>query len=438
MNSPKTVISPKFLLDFRCIAADCEDTCCNGWKIHIDKDHYEKLEKTFSNNREKTDLFHKYVIKNEDWDKQTDDFASINFLENKNCPFLDDRKLCSIHATFGESVIPNFCAMYPKDIRRVDDRLEVSAALSCPEVARKVILEKGSMSLNYADNSIIPRKIISKSIFSSFAKTYEKHIDDVRAIIFTILDNEYFPFHSRTFFTIWFAEQTVPMFHEGCKNIPDLYFSSLLSQFTDKDQLQLLHDHYSEIHIPDDNGLHLIFKILTERLKIATFDNFRKLVFESILSAHNLKLSHVDLDTLTFHADKIVHEYTERKLFWEENFPDKFYLFDYNFFKYYWYHKSYNNSPNLQIYNVRLLLLRGMIRFLFVFHPELETLRKHIQSKSITAQEAEPKIDVLYAKVVYMVYKNNEHNSSILNTFMQEILDSELTPLQTTLILSGF
>ena len=36
---------PDYYKDFRCIADKCEDTCCAGWQIVIDKESLQKYKK---------------------------------------------------------------------------------------------------------------------------------------------------------------------------------------------------------------------------------------------------------------------------------------------------------------------------------------------------------------------------------------------------------
>jgi hypothetical protein len=37
-------IQPAFYSSFRCIGAACEDTCCEGWAVFVDKTTYHKYQ----------------------------------------------------------------------------------------------------------------------------------------------------------------------------------------------------------------------------------------------------------------------------------------------------------------------------------------------------------------------------------------------------------
>lgn len=38
----KEILIPKYYNDFACIGAKCEDTCCAGWKVSVDKATFHK------------------------------------------------------------------------------------------------------------------------------------------------------------------------------------------------------------------------------------------------------------------------------------------------------------------------------------------------------------------------------------------------------------
>ncbi len=76
---------PKYLNKFKCIADKCEDTCCAGWEIVIDKetyDYYENLSGSFGER-----LRSEIVNDGED---------NIFVLKKGNCAFLNENKLWSL------------------------------------------------------------------------------------------------------------------------------------------------------------------------------------------------------------------------------------------------------------------------------------------------------------------------------------------------------
>lgn len=117
---------PHYFEQFKCVAAECEDTCCAGWAIMIDEDtleKYENYEGDFGNRLRnsidwKEGCFHQY---------------------NKRCAFLNDDNLCDLHIEAGEHMLCDTCRNYPRHMEEFEGLREGSLSLSCIEAA-KIIL----------------------------------------------------------------------------------------------------------------------------------------------------------------------------------------------------------------------------------------------------------------------------------------------------------
>lgn len=117
---------PHYFEQFRCVAAECEDTCCAGWQIMIDEDTLEKYKNvggTFGNR-----------LRNSiDWEKGC--FCQYD----KRCAFLNDDNLCDLHMEAGEHMLCATCRDYPRHMEEFEGLREGSLSLSCIEAA-KIIL----------------------------------------------------------------------------------------------------------------------------------------------------------------------------------------------------------------------------------------------------------------------------------------------------------
>jgi len=140
---PERRLQPKSYHAFRCIGAECEDTCCVGWNVNVDKRTYEAYQSCPDpvlgpRVRE--------LVAINAAGKSNDDYARIQ-LTSEGCPFLD-QKLCSIHKTLGEEYLSSMCATYPRILNIVDDTLVRSLDLACPEAARIVLLNPNPMEFD--------------------------------------------------------------------------------------------------------------------------------------------------------------------------------------------------------------------------------------------------------------------------------------------------
>ena len=119
-------IIPHYFEQFKCVAAECEDTCCAGWAIMIDEESLEKYKnyKGDFGNRLRNSI---------DWEQGS--FCQYE----KRCAFLNEDNLCDLHIEAGEHMLCNTCRDYPRHMEEFEGVREGSLSLSCIEAA-KIIL----------------------------------------------------------------------------------------------------------------------------------------------------------------------------------------------------------------------------------------------------------------------------------------------------------
>ncbi|WP_405170830.1 flagellin lysine-N-methylase [Paenibacillus sp. FSL H8-0280] len=133
----QTILSAQYMQKFSCIGSACEDSCCSGWRVDIDEKTYQKYRKV--KHSKLTPMLKKFVSRNRS-NPNSLRYAKLKMDDQKNCSFLNENKLCSIQLELGESYLSKVCSTYPRNINRVDEGLEKSATVSCPEIARLALL----------------------------------------------------------------------------------------------------------------------------------------------------------------------------------------------------------------------------------------------------------------------------------------------------------
>lgn len=117
---------PHYFEDFKCVAAECEDTCCAGWAIMIDEEtleKYKKMEGAFGNR-----------LRNSiDWENGS--FCQYE----KRCAFLNEDNLCDLHLEAGEHMLCDTCRDYPRHMEEFEGVREGSLSLSCIEAAKLIL-----------------------------------------------------------------------------------------------------------------------------------------------------------------------------------------------------------------------------------------------------------------------------------------------------------
>ncbi|MER1984462.1 MAG: flagellin lysine-N-methylase [Solibacillus sp.] len=131
------ILIPTYYNEFKCIGSACEDTCCAGWKVTVDKESFNKYRKITSGPLAE-DL--KKNISRERKTPSDQAYGKIKMDNEGRCTLLADDGLCKIHAELGEEYLCHTCTTYPRYVHAVDERLEKSMTLSCPEAARLILL----------------------------------------------------------------------------------------------------------------------------------------------------------------------------------------------------------------------------------------------------------------------------------------------------------
>lgn len=228
MNERKKITRiPRYIKDFKCIGSACEDNCCIGWDVDIDKKTFKKYKKV--RDGELTRLFNKHVHHNPFAYSSEIDFGNVKLLKNKRCPFLNDNRLCKIQLKLGEEYLSNVCTTYPKIINKLNDILELSATVSCPEAARLILLNPNGIDF-LEEEGIQTRNIINDSFNTndpSYSNTPIKYLEELRDYTISVLQNRNFLLWERLLILGHFFEKLQHHIHkkkiDAIPNLIDSY-----------------------------------------------------------------------------------------------------------------------------------------------------------------------------------------------------------------------
>jgi lysine-N-methylase len=130
----KEQIEPRYAETFRCVGAECTDTCCVGWQVLIDRATYAKYQKL-------PDLLP--ILNTKLWlnpNAGDSNYAQVK-LDGDRCPFLAEDRLCDIQKTHGAELLSKTCSEFPRGVRVDGNVTKKTLFLSCPEAARIVLLD---------------------------------------------------------------------------------------------------------------------------------------------------------------------------------------------------------------------------------------------------------------------------------------------------------
>lgn len=152
---------PEYFNKFQCIGGICEDNCCIGWDVEIDRETYKNYEKV--EDKMLSALFRESIYINEDVYNPEIDYAIVKLRKGNRCPFLNEENFCKIQRQLGEFFLSNVCATYPRIFNEVNGVIECSATVSCPEVAKLLLGNKEKMRFLFKQEPL-ERMIVNYSV----------------------------------------------------------------------------------------------------------------------------------------------------------------------------------------------------------------------------------------------------------------------------------
>lgn len=181
---------PEYFKDFKCIASECEDTCCAGWGIVIDDETYDKYQKVDGafGDRLKSEIVN-------------DAGENIFVLKGNDCPFLNENKLCDIYNELGEGGLCYTCRQYPRYLEEFGSLREMGISLSCPEAARIILRDskKATFELSENNEEVTGYNDINARLYIELMQC--------RKIVFDILQDRSIELNSRAAIVISFVKE---------------------------------------------------------------------------------------------------------------------------------------------------------------------------------------------------------------------------------------
>ena len=133
-------LNARYMTGFHCIGPECEDNgCYSSWRIFVDETHYHMIKECMDTTDADRSRFKASMKQNKNPGNQ-EEYAILTFRPDGRCHFLNKEGLCILHRDYGESILGNTCASYPRKYNSIGKRVELTGALSCPEVARQCLL----------------------------------------------------------------------------------------------------------------------------------------------------------------------------------------------------------------------------------------------------------------------------------------------------------
>ncbi len=416
-------VALKYMTRFRCLADKCEDTCCEGLNVDVDRLSYERLQQAVAGNATMQDKVTRLVVLNASA-TGVRDHAMLQMDAAGCCGFLDEKKLCSLQSTYGEQVLSDSCALFPRSISQVDERIELSGSLACPEVARLCLLSDDSVGIVDIDASAQPRGYVGKQLKKTKTDAYGFYLDDVRSLLLRILTVSEYPLSLRMAATAHFAHRIGEFYFRGSPEF-DKNWQACEKRMREEIEMigqpelwtDMKEQFFGRRHFAAD-ALAFVASALDSRLKLPAPERFKGLV-SSVLAHYRGEAGKRGEGRP---ADAMWEVYEQRYTLLSKHFgADLERLFHHYGFQY-WFRDWYTASDRLLDHAIKLLGRMGAIRFLIGGHPDVVKLAQELASAPAPSKEQRDRFSRAMIEAVQGFVKAVEHTPPYLR-----IVDNALT-----------
>jgi lysine-N-methylase len=434
LNRP--ILTQKFITEFKCIGEQCEDDCCHGWGIPIEKKAYIEIERLYQDINGGKNLISKALKRN----KEAEDDRSYGQLiieAGKPCPFLNSNGLCDIQARFGHQKLGWPCKDYPRLMSNNFDQIELYISLSCPEAARLCLLKPDSTTLVETSNNILNNTSGFIGVLPKHdeSKPYFQLRNEIRQIMLLLADAKQYDTNSRLYLMLHFADRIGAFFHNDTTSFSMEKLYTEIDHIADPSIHSKVVSEFSTLPYDPTLSISVIHALLTFRADHSS--GFNDYVLTCVDRHHELGtsgLANASHEILI----KTVQSYLERKENIELSHRESINSYFDNYICYYWFKHWYFVSPTLISHVRKLLVHINIIKFLFFLNPLLDPLLEPTKkTDQETAKKQKQLLDQAIVQTCYQCARGFEHISpEFLNIVSQALDDQGIVDLKQLAMLA--
>jgi len=432
----------RYATRFRCIGADCEDDCCHTWRVEVDPRTVERLRLAapFASETARRKLDGALVTR----PKTATDRGgtTLKMLPSGRCPLQRADGLCHIQAELGERNLPDVCAVYPRRIQRVTavgdppgGHLELTATVSCPEVARQLLGYDDACDEVPLDRGALPRVVPQTAVDLRDVRPYFRILDEARRAVIGALRAPGVPLEQRLFAMAWLAHRTAKLVD---KDTPRGRLDELREQIAllaDRRMLGALGRRFGDVEAPAALGL-VIASELAQVAGRGTRVKVRQLVEKCLRTYTTIPVLLAGSTGDPKNQTALVWaDYQRRRAAVRARAGARLDRYAQNLAIHYWMYHLSIEAPDLLVHTLRLLTLLAAQRFLVLGHPDVGAALQRCKEAEAAAHaggeggeqagESAPvraardalgeALDRAMVEVVYTTSRQIEHSSLLSN-----------------------
>ena len=386
---------------FRCIGGDCEYTCCAGWTIPVDQVHFEQLKARMEETAVGRRAFSNAVVRSEG----DVVYASMRLLGSGDCACLSPQKLCQIQVSFGEALLPNACAQYPRTLGIVGDQREMWGSLSCPEMARQCLLADEGMALATIDAEPFSR-VLERRALANPERPYDSQLDLVRSGVLSLLSLRQLSMPFRLFLLAVLGDRTAEFFHRDVAVLDAARLEGGAARLRKPEIHTIAEQAFRRVTVPAPVVANLVAGIVA-----SGEDRELRPLVSKVLRSYLAEGSVTEQGEGNYSTrpEALWQGYARRRAAWETAFGDRIALAFEAHAKSYWLQEWYVTSPDLLSHLQPYVCQVAMVRFLLFGHPDLLAV-----SGSPDLELRRRTLEGALVEVVSRVMRATEHDRGFL------------------------
>jgi lysine-N-methylase len=407
----RKVLQPTYMKEFKCMGSTCEDSCCAGWGITLDKGTYKKY-KTSKNIKFK-DLFQRNITRNRTGNPNNENYAKVNLNNKGVCPFLNNEKLCNIQLELGEKYLSNVCTTYPRISCIINGQMEKSAVTSCPQVARLALLNENGIQFEEVSEDSNTENLIISNINNEdilYKNKAEKYIFEIRMFSIQIIKSRDYELWERMIILGLFCKSIEKICKKNeVDSIPKVIenYTEMIVQGIFKDDLK---------DIPSQNTIQMeILKELAEEKIFIGVSNQRYLdCFSDFLVGIKYN-GNISLNELSSNYYKAYNDYYSKLMSKYEYILENF-LVNQIFLRVFPFKKGFNIYDNYVLLTIEYSLIKMHLIGMSGLYKEtfnIDLVIKLIQSFSKVVDHSDD-----YLKYILKLMKDNEYTGIAFMTIL--------------------
>lgn len=286
---------PEYVGKFKCDGSKCNAACCKGWSIFIDASTYEKY------------LSYPQIVKHIRFDEAKGENV-ITLNEHNICPFLTEKKLCTLQLEHGEKFLSLVCQNYPRITYNFGKFWEQSLTPTCPVAAEMILFGREPLKFEMV-------AVSSENLAFSKLQVPEKfveHLIDIQVAEISILQERTLTINQRLIMLRFFLDRLEEI---SADIIDETALTKLLAAYESKNFLaQQVPSMLASVHFDAKKfiGMMLnLFETLYSKMYVGDGRKFLNAVADTL----ELKPDEKNLISVTKVAARYENLATERKNF---------------------------------------------------------------------------------------------------------------------------